>query len=403
MLGNKLRYLLVIAVLAVFAFLYNEYITFQIFFVVLIFPVVLYILLRISGSGLSVNIHALGKNTVAKGEKIPLIIEVTNKSIFPVIQVNIKLAYYNNYSKNIHYEKLSFPVDGKSVQSVSSNISSEHCGRLVIVVEQMHCYDFLKIWNIKKKTDAKLKISVVPECFPVFSGELRKNAYVSSENDIYSKTRGGDDPSEVFQIRDYREGDKIHRIHWKLSSKKDSYMVKEFSEPINCSILILLDFCFQGDNREILSYMDAVLEVVVSISVEILLQGLILYLSWYDVEGRNCIRYKITEEGDLFTAIDALLSVTPYTENVLINTMYKNIYPAEQYSHIYYIGARADAETIDGLERFNKTAYRNIIYINYLEKAPMDGNIKSALEAGAMITNEIDIVRSKEGIGGLIL
>ena len=40
----------------------------------------------------------------------------------------------------------------------------------------------------------------------------------------YSKDRPGDDPGETYDIREYRSGDSIRQIHWKLSGKhKDGW------------------------------------------------------------------------------------------------------------------------------------------------------------------------------------
>ena len=48
------------------------------------------------------------------------------------------------------------------------------------------------------------------------------------ESDSYSTIKGGDDPSEVFAIREYREGDRLQRIHWKLSYETKSANDKGF-------------------------------------------------------------------------------------------------------------------------------------------------------------------------------
>lgn len=37
----------------------------------------------------------------------------------------------------------------------------------------------------------------------------------------------GDDPGETYDIREYRSGDSIRQIHWKLSGKLDDIMIRE--------------------------------------------------------------------------------------------------------------------------------------------------------------------------------
>lgn len=43
----------------------------------------------------------------------------------------------------------------------------------------------------------------------------------------YSGSRPGDDPGETYDIREYRSGDSIRQIHWKLSGKLDDIMIRE--------------------------------------------------------------------------------------------------------------------------------------------------------------------------------
>ena len=43
----------------------------------------------------------------------------------------------------------------------------------------------------------------------------------------YSGSRPGDDPGETFDIREYREGDSIRQIHWKLTGKMDRLIIRE--------------------------------------------------------------------------------------------------------------------------------------------------------------------------------
>ena len=54
----------------------------------------------------------------------------------------------------------------------------------------------------------------------------------SLEGERFSEEVSGDDPSELFALRDYQPGDRMARIHWKLSARKGEWYVKEFSRPV---------------------------------------------------------------------------------------------------------------------------------------------------------------------------
>ena len=62
----------------------------------------------------------------------------------------------------------------------------------------------------------------------------------------YSGSRPGDDPGETYDIREYRSGDSIRQIHWKLSGTLDDIMIREKSFPVDDTVLILAE-AFQAD------------------------------------------------------------------------------------------------------------------------------------------------------------
>lgn len=61
------------------------------------------------------------------------------------------------------------------------------------------------------------------------------------EADVYDDFHPGDDPSEIFGVREFRAGDKMQSIHWKLSAKSDDLLVRENSQPKACPLVFLLE------------------------------------------------------------------------------------------------------------------------------------------------------------------
>ena len=47
--------------------------------------------------------------------------------------------------------------------------------------------------------------------------------------------------SEEHELREYRAGDNLRDIHWKLSVKTDSMIVREAQEPVRSRVLLTLD------------------------------------------------------------------------------------------------------------------------------------------------------------------
>lgn len=61
------------------------------------------------------------------------------------------------------------------------------------------------------------------------------------DGSVYDEYRAGFDQSEVFEIRAYRAGDKTAQIHWKLSQKTDTLMLRQGSLPVKNALLLVLE------------------------------------------------------------------------------------------------------------------------------------------------------------------
>lgn len=56
---------------------------------------------------------------------------------------------------------------------------------------------------------------------------------------VFDPHRKGQDASEVFELRDYRDGDSMRSIHWKLSARFDDLMVRVPSHPADFDLAIV--------------------------------------------------------------------------------------------------------------------------------------------------------------------
>ena len=74
--------------------------------------------------------------------------------------------------------------------------------------------DYLGLFQRKIKSMSQISVNVLPDiqAFPVVISMRTRNFPV--EGDAYETDRSGDDPSEIFQIREFRPGDRLLRIHW---------------------------------------------------------------------------------------------------------------------------------------------------------------------------------------------
>ena len=367
MIHNQLRYLLFLVTLGLLSILYNTYYMTIIFLTVLVIPFFMFGLLSYIFGNVTAELIST-VHIVSKGENIPISVRLINPTIVPISNIKLYLSYKNSYSPEKYSKEFVVSVDARSKTNVTFNLVSGYAGNLVISLKGIRIYDYLKLFSLKRKLKGEIMTAVLPLYY-----ELPENASSNHhtrlvESDNYSPYKSGDDSSEVFSIREYREGDRPQRIHWKLSRKQDQLMIKEFSEPMNCSVLLQVDLCIpHGEN--VLYFINALLECTLSLSYTFLSKGQLHYIVWYDLRHGCCQRVRIAKEKDLFEAVDGLLQALPYTASTDAITAYLAQYPREQYSDLFYVTGQANVTRLELLSLV-KAQTRQMILVNNKYDSP---------------------------------
>jgi hypothetical protein len=95
----------------------------------------------------------------------------------------------------------------------------------------------------------------------------------------YRKNRSGADLSEVHDLREYRDGDDMRMIHWKLSEKLVSPIVRDPSEPSKFYLLLLLDAgLYIGEKKLDSREVSAAVELFIAISERLVSLGVSHYV-----------------------------------------------------------------------------------------------------------------------------
>ena len=91
----------------------------------------------------------------------------------------------------------------------------------------------------------------------------------------YDHDRRGQDRSEVFEMRDFHDGDSFKQVHWKLSARFGNLTVREASLPTDYDIALLRDaHAGSGEDDEREDAANAVMTMLSALSLALLRQGL---------------------------------------------------------------------------------------------------------------------------------
>lgn len=88
----------------------------------------------------------------------------------------------------------------------------------------------------------------------------------------YDYHRKGQDRTEVFDLREFAEGDSLKSVHWKLSARFGDLMVREPSRPTDYDITLLCDGHAISANAGSAAVLNGVLAVTASVSLSLIQQ-----------------------------------------------------------------------------------------------------------------------------------
>lgn len=402
MLKNKIGYLILLFIMGMFAILYNEYFTGILFLVTLLLPFILLIVLVIIRKNVSVELDTKAL-LVGKSEVFDISVKIINKSWFPISQLNLVLEYHNNYYHKVKKELIQVSLDRNSSQVVTCQIDSNYCGYLYFFVKKVRIYDYFYLWSFSKKVDKSIRIAVVPEYYEITQDFILNNNNIYIDNNMYSEHIPGDDGSEIFGVREYRAGDRPNRIHWKLSHKQNHLIMKEFSDPINSAIVVILDL-YCGELEEIKpNLVDGLLETVLSIVNSCVSNKHMHTLFWYDNNIHNHKKFVIEQEQDLFIAADALLktNIPNSYQSVLMN--HNQLFYKEPFTHMIYVTAILKEEEVMNWCNNRKGTLLYVFYVNNHKTKPIREEFRTLLIESKILLFEIDINNIKGSIQGIEL
>ena len=318
-IGTLLFALLFLLGLFVFIF-YLEFGTVAIMGLLVLIPVFMLIFLIFMRTRVLVAVDSKNpleeKDSLDNPARAAITLSVENRSrLLPITKGIARVRYENYFSGEKGKLKIRFSVDAGKKRDRRIPVVINHCGNVAIQVEKVRIYDYLSIfaWTIGKNFETQ-NVLVLPPIKEMYLGRDRWYNETSEDSDRFSLYKKGDDPSEIFNIREFVDGDKIQRIHWKLSSKTGSLMVKEGSLPLTKAVHIFIDLCVPGKGLEKCEKADRLVQGIYSISMFMIEHGIPQKYIWYDKKNEIIEERLVEHEEELFWMFQDLFKCRTTTE-----------------------------------------------------------------------------------------
>lgn len=341
MVQNRVFYGLMLAGAILLYIFTNTYYTLTLLLLIILLPMIsLGLMLACRGH---LNIRLQVPDTAEK-ENAVLSYTFENTGAMPIARILFLVEMENLLTGSKSSRWVHGAAGSRKTLEAKLALKNSRAGSVVISTRKIRIYDAFGLFAISK-ADLPDQVTVI---YPRMGEErvrLEKPVETTGDGSRYAPHRPGQDVSEIFALREYSTGDEVRKIHWKLSSKLDKTLVRDFSLPLNYSLFLLAELNFENEDMA-----DAVLEVYLSLSKSLLESGMNHNLSWYDEgEGEFYVR-ELDDFEDLEAAAARLLSSCASSQKSAALDYYAASGYYNSRSTLVYVAAAPDLNRVSELE-----------------------------------------------------
>ena len=231
-----------------------------------------------------------------RGDTLKFPLKVKNRSLLPAPRIEVVFYVSDIFSEGGRVERQRLTLPPRTENAYNLDVRFDHVGTVEVGILQVAAYDPVGLFSTAKQNFELYPVSITPKRVEIGEIELSDKSLKESSKNIKTFINDGMDYSNV---RDYRWGDPMKSIHWKLSSKapKGSYYTRLYETPTAPGLAIFLDFeCDFSDNEALMDAYDAVIESAVSIEAYAVEKGYTTELLFVDSQGQF-VRLKGPLEG----------------------------------------------------------------------------------------------------------
>ena len=283
-----------------------------------VFMLVMHIITMIHSRNTTFAFDAEYTNVI-KQNGCPVKINVRNNSGIPItrIRLDIEAAYgfYSGAGKN--KQALRQQVYGscrRKKDSIRFTVAMPYTGPAHIHIKRAYLYDYTGAVKTKLKLDnIYMNIAVLPV---LHDGSSRIEAFAAdsdSAKELYIN-KAGNAVDDVRQIREYQTGDSYRHIHWNLTARTGSLMVREFSQETDMEINIVPEVMIDAinDYEKMGSFYDKLADE----TMWLVKDNNIINMLWYDYEYDDFLKHPVSSRESCY---DALYELFLYHEKCRTN------------------------------------------------------------------------------------
>jgi hypothetical protein len=176
--------------------------------------------------------------TIYKLEPYTYRLRILNESILPYPFIDAILHLPQSSSVRCTDRLVSLAMSPLASYTINNTVRFRFRGTYEIGVRCLYVYDFFRMLRIRVDVGMYDSVSVLPR--RLVMGQSEESAVSDSaretKKDPYSYEK-----IEISDIREYMIGDPLKSIHWKLSSKADDFLVRDYDTGSSKQTLVFCD------------------------------------------------------------------------------------------------------------------------------------------------------------------
>ncbi|MDR2532528.1 MAG: DUF58 domain-containing protein [Oscillospiraceae bacterium] len=356
----RIFYSVLVLFVFIMCFVYQSRLMPLILLILILSPVFSFIVMTVNFFAVRLKI-APAETVAEKHEECNIGLYLQNRFLFPVSPIRI-IGDFQSVEESDFSRKVlmtDMPPLTKSVVQLPFKLPFR--GEYTVRIYEVCVFDLLKLFKLRRKLGFNTRIVVFPrEKIPVDSG-METESDTESPASVITSNR-----SNMFNsLREYREGDSIRHVHWKLTAKQDELVVKQFEQSVNNSTVIFNDFSANlGDINMTRRMIDAVLETSLAITKKIAFEGNGVINCWHGTEGSE--KYELTEFSHYSYLYDAFTVLPQKPSEKRFDELITLFSPEIKEQHtIYVITPDLNRELLKALEEAGLAMRDGVVVITF--------------------------------------
>ena len=253
---------------------------------------------------------------VEKYVKTAFTVYVENPLPLPYPFVDVDITVPSDHAVRCESRRLTLSLAPFSLYEMKTPVVFSYRGRYEIGVKSIYVWDLLRIFRIRADIDSEAAVFVVPRRITLESAADTGSADVDSDS---SKSVIGAERSEMNDVRSYRQGDHMKQIHWKLSSKQQELVTKEYTMNSGKTAYLLVDMYPRWDSSDpeqcdddVNEYAaDTVVECTIAVALRELNNRNSCTMIWYDDRSRSDVAIYTMETPLDFEKVYPVIATAP--------------------------------------------------------------------------------------------